>query len=315
MKLKKVEVDSSFREKYSFRDTSFPVGMCMDHFSHFYDHTINCHWHNAFEYGLVLRGEVDYHINEESFVLKSGDCVFVNANAMHMAKQREGAGDALMFSVFFPYNLLTNDINSTIFTEYIQMFFNKPLQGFKISTEVRQGKEIIQNLSDIHNLNETDFGFELCCLSLISRMWINTVSYVAEIDAELFHSSHDRRYEERAKQILSYMHDHYGDSITIKDVARGTAISLSECYRCVKRFTGKNPMEYLNEYRLAKAAGFLLGTNDTITEISSNCGFGGSSYFGKIFREHYGVSPLKYRREAQETKDEGGAGYFKKSVM
>jgi len=33
----------------------------------------------------------------------------------------------------------------------------------------------------------------------------------------------------------------------------------------------------------------------SITDISYHCGFSSNAYFGKIFREKYGMTPLQYR--------------------
>ena len=39
-----------------------------------------------------------------------------------------------------------------------------------------------------------------------------------------------------------------------------------------------------------------------ITEIGYACGFGNASYFGKIFREYTGSTPLQYRRKWQNSE-------------
>ena len=41
--------------------------------------------------------------------------------------------------------------------------------------------------------------------------------------------------------------------------------------------------------------GKLSKTSDPITQIAFSCGFGSSSYFGKVFHEKYDCSPLMYR--------------------
>lgn len=58
-----------------------------------------------------------------------------------------------------------------------------------------------------------------------------------------------------------------------------------------------SPLEYMREYRLRKACMKLVKTEASVTEIAHDCGLGTSSYFGKIFREHYNTSPVRYRKE------------------
>ena len=107
----------------------------------------------------------------------------------------------------------------------------------------------------------------------------------------------DTKYEQRVKKILKYIEVHYGDYITIEDMARQVNISRTECFRCFQKITGQTPLEYLTFYRLSQAAYKLHNTDSSITEICISSGFSQPSYFGKKFREYYGVSPLKYRKQ------------------
>ena len=100
------------------------------------------------------------------------------------------------------------------------------------------------------------------------------------------------------KQMISYIQEHFADNITIQALTEHAHVSRSECFRSFRRYTGKKPMEYINEYRLLQAAGLLRDTNLSISEVGSSCGFGSSSYFGKLFRKKYGVTPLEYRKES-----------------
>ena len=45
----------------------------------------------------------------------------------------------------------------------------------------------------------------------------------------------------------------------------------------------------------ARIKEMLTSTTRTITEISEMCGFSSLSSFGKVFRQHTGVTPVQYR--------------------
>ena len=51
----------------------------------------------------------------------------------------------------------------------------------------------------------------------------------------------DTKYEQRVKKILKYIEVHYGDYITIEDMARQVNISRTECFRCFQKITGQTP--------------------------------------------------------------------------
>ena len=99
----------------------------------------------------------------------------------------------------------------------------------------------------------------------------------------------------RINKILSYIHENYSRKITADDIANHAKISRGECFRCFKRFMDKGLVEYVNEYRLSKAAELLKTTDMSIIDISTECGFENASYFGKMFKDTYNLTPLGYK--------------------
>lgn len=100
--------------------------------------TLNCHWHHEYEYGVVLTGELDYFLNGTKLKLKKGDCIFVNANVLHMAEQSAGCSKAVMYIVAFPYMLLTSNMESTIYRKYFNPLIENGISGFQIFRILRR---------------------------------------------------------------------------------------------------------------------------------------------------------------------------------
>lgn len=63
-----------------------------------------------------------------------------------------------------------------------------------------------------------------------------------------------------------------------------------------KRHSNKTAIEWITEYTLADITYYLRSTNKSIKEISGILGFSNTSFFGKYVREHFSMSPLKYRQ-------------------
>ncbi len=63
-----------------------------------------------------------------------------------------------------------------------------------------------------------------------------------------------------------------------------------------KRHSSKTAIEWITEYTLADITYYLRSTNKSVKEISAILGFSNTSFFGKYVREHFHVSPLKYRQ-------------------
>jgi len=55
-------------------------------------------------------------------------------------------------------------------------------------------------------------------------------------------------------------------------------------------------MEWLNERRLQTACHLLASTSETVSEIAETCGFASPFYFSRVFRRHFGQSPINYRK-------------------
>ena len=55
--------------------------------------------------------------------------------------------------------------------------------------------------------------------------------------------------------------------------------------------------EYLNTVRLNVAKDLLITSNYNLSEIAREAGYTDLSYFSKLFKKEYGISPSKYRKE------------------
>lgn len=296
MELRRIEVDDNLREPVYFKDGSFPVGIWTDVYSTLMDHTLNCHWHDVFEFGVMLSGKLDYYMNGTHIRLQNGDCVFINSNTIHMATQCEDCKDAIMFTLAFPPSLFTLGTNSSVYQKYFRPIIGSPIKGFKIDSSTPNGKIIVEMLKQVYSLSDAEYGYELRCLGLLCQVWNSTMQYISEHGNSFVEANRKHKDEEKAKDVLTYIHEHYTESISIHDITTHIGISRSECFRCVRRFANKKPVEYINEYRLALAAKMLKETNFTVSEIGTACGFSSSSYFGKLFKEKYSLTPFSYRQ-------------------
>ena len=59
-------------------------------------------------------------------------------------------------------------------------------------------------------------------------------------------------------------------------------------------------MQYVLKKRIDRARYLIITTDKKISDIASECGFNDMSYFSKIFKRNFNVSPTEYKIERQE---------------
>lgn len=292
-------IDRNMKETLTYLDPTFPVEICVDDYRLLPEHMLNSHWHHELEFGVMLAGELNYFIGGHAVSLREGDGIFVNSNTIHMAEQAEGKTGAVMFVVSFSPLLLTEHMNTLIYQKYFRPVMGKPIPGCVLTTGSAAGSAAISALTELHALDKSAYGFELRCISLLSSLWNAVLTEVAERNTALFEQPVDKKNEERAKAMLCYIREHFAEDISVDAIAAQLNVSRTECFRCFKRFTHKTPVEYINEYRLTQAAKLLMETSSPVTSICAACGFSNSSYFSKRFKERYGDTPSRYRKECK----------------
>lgn len=95
-------------------------------------------------------------------------------------------------------------------------------------------------------------------------------------------------------RVLQYIEENYRTG-SLTDIAAALHYDVYWLSREVKRATGRTYTELLQEKRLTQAAYFLRHTNLHVDEVGDAVGYSNLSYFHRIFREKFGVSPRKYR--------------------
>lgn len=93
---------------------------------------------------------------------------------------------------------------------------------------------------------------------------------------------------------VSYIHSHWTEAISVKDIADFAHISPNYLSRLWREYMDCTVLEYISDVRLDDAEKQLHGTH-SITEIASFCGFKNTNALNQRFIQCFGVSPKRYR--------------------
>ena len=97
--------------------------------------------------------------------------------------------------------------------------------------------------------------------------------------------------------IKSYIENNLEFDIKISDIAKLFHYNEQYFGRFFKKETKMSFSDYLKLRRLKKAEYLLKNTDDTILLISNKSGFNNVTYFNRIFKKAYGVTPSEYRKK------------------
>jgi len=108
--------------------------------------------------------------------------------------------------------------------------------------------------------------------------------------------------EKAIKQSLNYMEQHYNEDLTVEFLAEMTGMIRWQYSKKFKSITGKNPIEYLTDLRVKHAKQLLVGSSDTLREISRQVGFKDEYYFSRRFHQVTGYPPREYTNIHSRTR-------------
>lgn len=106
---------------------------------------------------------------------------------------------------------------------------------------------------------------------------------------------HDVYQDVFAPEIMKYIEDQY-KTATLEELAEEMNVALSTMSKIVKKSTGQTFKELLKKQRLLRAANLLEYTKIPVTDIIEMVGYDNTSYFHRIFKEAYHMSPKQYRK-------------------
>jgi AraC-like DNA-binding protein/ligand-binding sensor protein len=100
----------------------------------------------------------------------------------------------------------------------------------------------------------------------------------------------------RKMQIYQFIREHAHEEVTLSDLAQAIGVSPSRVRHLVKELTKRNFKPLLKEERMLRASYLLQSTDYTLELIAETVGFKNVYYFNRVFKEFFGKSPGRFRR-------------------
>lgn len=109
-----------------------------------------------------------------------------------------------------------------------------------------------------------------------------------------------------AEMAMQWIESHYQEEFRLDRLADELFLSPSHLSRVFRQETGSTLTDYLTARRLREACLLLAVSTLPVGEIAPRIGLVNVPYFVRLFRRHFGVTPLQYRKgkQARLTEEE-----------
>ena len=288
----KITTDETLRETVRHGNSSYPFAYYPEDIWQFDFHRVDWHWHHELEFLFVAKGTAICLVGTNKIKLHQGCGLFINSSILH---RFEAQGSTFVPNIVFSPTLLAPE-SSLIYEKYISPVINSSIEYQIFNPHTTWQNHVLQLLSQVFALQETDENNELCTIQLLFKIWDIMTKHIdlASSSSDLYRFNHKQA---RLQTMMQYIHDHYTEEITLETIAASASISKSGALHIFQSGIHISPVAYLIQYRLAQAAEQLCTTQKSVSSIAEETGFASSGYFCRKFRQHYHMSPNEYRQK------------------
>jgi len=108
-------------------------------------------------------------------------------------------------------------------------------------------------------------------------------------------------YLQSIYKVIYYIEKNYNDDLTLEELSKVAGFSKYHFHRIFGSIVGENLSDYVRRVRLSSST-MKLKTNLNITQIAQISGYETSASFSKAFKNHFGITPKEFSRNAKNKK-------------
>jgi len=246
------------------------------------------HTHDFYEVTLVISGEAKHYIDDYVCTVKPGDVYVVKERSTHWFSEVNNL--EIIVLMYYPDIFSSADAQLLGLPGFISLFIIKP--------EIRMHK----NYPFMLTLSETDLSYVVSTIKFMQQemkkeskcnyiVRLYVFALFAYLSVKFSVNYEEPRTVQMLSQALWYMQDNMDSQINIPDIAAKLYVSERHLSRIFKECFGCTPGDYITKMRMNNALKLLSKGHMKIEKVASLCGYEDPSYFSRIFKKTFGISP------------------------
>ena len=261
------------------------------------------HSHNCMEIGLCVAGSGMIQMEGQGARPFKPGTVIVIPEGAHHSQQEEGIPLTRWRYIAVDQRRLLSEAMPSCRTVLKEVLESGKL-GIYLEEESGRSDAawLIERMFDIKCVSAQESTAELEAILLVILMRISRKLGTDNILPET-----PRQVLNPVEPALLYIAEQYHSEIKVAQLARSCAMSESYFRKVFLENMGVTPVEYLNKYRIERAA-YLLRTRVEmpISRVAEGCGFPSIATFNRNFIRYVGQSPSEMRKESLNLRAFGG---------
>ena len=247
------------------------------------------HSHESSELVIVTRGCGKHIISGSERNLSAGDVFLIHGKTRHAYTDLH---DLALYNIMFDLK----EFNHPLFTLQGKsllpsLFLLKvPDGGIHLS-----GEAFETTFSLVRQIEEEQISRAEDAPAMIAALFIQLILHLGRQAKSAGIQQNSCQFS-RVDDLVDEITEFSDRKWTRKEMAKYAGMSISTLTRHFRERTGIAPLEFLIRVRLKKASLLLRDPELGIGEIADQTGFSDSNYFCRQFKQHFGISPGKYRK-------------------
>ena len=282
---------AAFDPQQEMRTPQVEIRYCLDEDSP----TVDIHSHSHYELYLFCEGDLErYVVGSRSYRLQRGDLLLIPPMVAHHPIFQEGAKRYQRYVLWCSQEYLAwltqtdPDIDCAFRLcrereEYL-LRFPSPSVSQMLENELKTMWAEFQGGSLCHKT-----AIQLSCMNFL-------VQLNRSVSADTVVASLRDSENPLLEQVIAYIHEHYGERLSLQDTARRFFVSPSTVEHLFTQKLGWSFYRYVTRRRIIEAQN-QIAAGVPIKTVSQACGYTDYSIFYKAFIKEIGISPSQYRRQ------------------
>ena len=240
------------------------------------------HWHDYFEFEIVLEGNGFHNYNGRLCPVQRGDAYLMTHYDFHTISPLT---DMVFLHIAFHEDTVPGDMSTALLASARQLqchFSEDEIAYLEERSALLEGE--LQNALSFHDIIAQSFLTEI----------------ISQILRKAAPAPERLRMQPQMKSATVYMQKHFRDNLLLSDVASHIGLSTNHCGNLFRKNLGVSFHAFLLQLRLKYACQMLTASNIPISSVAEMTGFNTTEYFFMSFKKTLGMTPSAYRAKTQK---------------